>query len=68
MIKQIKRLFLKEKFIYCDSIKHCGMVLAIAYTFAAMLVYQLKLKTRTELKTGASGQTRNLDSMGWPHI
>lgn len=68
MIKQIKRLFLKEKFIYCDSIKHWGMVVAIAYTFAAMLVYQLKLETRTELNTGASGQMKNLDSVGWPHI
>ena len=38
------------------------MVLAIAYTFAAMLVHQLKLKTRTELKIGTSGQTRTLDS------
>lgn len=38
------------------------MVLATAYTFAAMLVHQLKLKTRTELKIGTSGQTRTLDS------
>lgn len=44
------------------------MVVAIAYTFAAMLVYQLKLETRTELNTGASGQMKNLDSVGWPHI
>lgn len=40
------------------------MVLAIAYTVAAMLVHQLKLKTRTELKTGTSGQMRTLDSAG----
>ena len=32
------------------------MVPAIAYTFATMLVHQLKLKTRTKLNTSASGQ------------
>lgn len=63
VIKQIKRLFLKEKIIYRDSINHCSIVLATSYTFAAMLVHQLKLKTRTELKIGTSGQRRPLDSV-----
>lgn len=58
VIKRIKRLFLKEKIIDWDSINHCTTVLAIAYTFAAMLVHQLTLKTRTELKITASGQRR----------
>lgn len=40
------------------------MVPAISYTFAAMLVHQLKLKTRTEIKMGISGQMRTLDSVG----
>lgn len=40
------------------------MVLAAAYTLAAVLAHQLKLKTRTELKVGASGQMRTLDSVG----
>ena len=40
------------------------MVPAIAYTFATMLVHQLKLKTRTNLNTSASGQRRPLDSVG----
>lgn len=65
VIKRIKRLFLKGKIIYWDSTNHCGMVLAIAYTFAAMLVHQLKLKTRTELKLGACRLMRTLDSVGW---
>jgi hypothetical protein len=39
------------------------MVPATAYTFATMLVYQLKLKTRTDVNTGTTGQMRTVDSV-----
>lgn len=38
VIEQIKRVFLKEKIIYCNSTSHCSIVLATASTFVSTLV------------------------------